>query len=632
MPTRSAWRLRDTLAAAALFLASAAFTLWQNTRVAVLWDISYLLDTSYRFSLGQTPLPRLPLRPRAAHLPRPRRHHPHLRPRLLPAHPLRRTRSRPATLLTWRILFNLLGAPMIAEPKRGRSVLLGAGRRAIWGKSLQPPASRRIRRSAHLNPPRHLRRRLPPPHLRQRRHPRRPARPVPLQRATSSSRQARNCPRRRSLRPPALLQAEHRPALPPHHPCCSRRHRHRPPPSTHQHLTRSSGSSPAPTTLAAATPRHPRHRRPAQLPLLDHHLRRPAPPARPRVMLSTYRQASLLWTIPAAIAALALLRRSAPTAGPAPLAHPSPRLSVPLDHRRPRPHHDPDDRAGQLLSLWPHILILSAALAVWNLRPQKLAADPTLSPSFPPSSWHHRRRVPLPAALGIDLRPLASAHPAHRSSCSRRSPPSRARWPSSSPQPSSSAAASTPPATSASAISTSTAREAHATLPELRGLTTPGPWIPDFEELVRTTNAEIPANDGILLLPGEVPSTSLPAAPRSFPSCSSTRPPTPTPPADPRPGPRPQHPLAHRQPQPPAHRPAPPDLPEVITRVLATGLHPLPHPHQLRHLPPQIARHAPVCDHRDSSKKADELRSHTPVAQCPCTTRVTHPHRQSSVN
>jgi hypothetical protein len=47
--------------------------------------------------------------------------------------------------------------------------------------------------------------------------------------------------------------------------------------------------------------------------------------------------------------------------------------------------------------------------------------------------------------------------------------------------------------------------EAHANLPSLRGLTTPGPWIPDFEELVHFANAEIPAHDGILLLPGEVP-------------------------------------------------------------------------------------------------------------------------------
>lgn len=49
------WRLRDTLAAAVLFLFSAGFVLWQNLRVAVLWDLAYLLDSSYRISLGQMP-------------------------------------------------------------------------------------------------------------------------------------------------------------------------------------------------------------------------------------------------------------------------------------------------------------------------------------------------------------------------------------------------------------------------------------------------------------------------------------------------------------------------------------------------------------------------------------------------
>src|ERR1700733_7937327 len=54
------WRSRDAVAAAALFLATAGFTLWQNTRVAVLWDISFFLDTSYRWSLGQLPYKELP--------------------------------------------------------------------------------------------------------------------------------------------------------------------------------------------------------------------------------------------------------------------------------------------------------------------------------------------------------------------------------------------------------------------------------------------------------------------------------------------------------------------------------------------------------------------------------------------
>ncbi len=49
------WRPRDFLAAAILFLATATFVLWQNSRVAVLWDLEYLLDSSYRIALGQMP-------------------------------------------------------------------------------------------------------------------------------------------------------------------------------------------------------------------------------------------------------------------------------------------------------------------------------------------------------------------------------------------------------------------------------------------------------------------------------------------------------------------------------------------------------------------------------------------------
>jgi hypothetical protein len=44
-----------------LFLATAIFVLWQNSQVAVLWDLSYLLDTSYRIALGQVPYRDFPL-------------------------------------------------------------------------------------------------------------------------------------------------------------------------------------------------------------------------------------------------------------------------------------------------------------------------------------------------------------------------------------------------------------------------------------------------------------------------------------------------------------------------------------------------------------------------------------------
>ena len=44
-----------------------------------------------------------------------------------------------------------------------------------------------------------------------------------------------------------------------------------------------------------------------------------------------------------------------------------------------------------------------------------------------------------------------------------------------------------------------------STLPQLKGLSTRGDWIPNFEELVRYADQKIPRDDGILLLPGEDP-------------------------------------------------------------------------------------------------------------------------------
>jgi hypothetical protein len=44
---------------------------------------------------------------------------------------------------------------------------------------------------------------------------------------------------------------------------------------------------------------------------------------------------------------------------------------------------------------------------------------------------------------------------------------------------------------------------AHSTLPQLQGMSMKGDFLPDFEELVKYTNENIPPNDGILNLPGE---------------------------------------------------------------------------------------------------------------------------------
>jgi hypothetical protein len=49
------WVLWDWSAALLLFLGTSAVVVWQNSRLAVLWDLSYILENSYRISLGQLP-------------------------------------------------------------------------------------------------------------------------------------------------------------------------------------------------------------------------------------------------------------------------------------------------------------------------------------------------------------------------------------------------------------------------------------------------------------------------------------------------------------------------------------------------------------------------------------------------
>ena len=45
----------DWIAPLFLFSATAAVVVWQNSRLGVIWDLSYVLDSSYRISLGDVP-------------------------------------------------------------------------------------------------------------------------------------------------------------------------------------------------------------------------------------------------------------------------------------------------------------------------------------------------------------------------------------------------------------------------------------------------------------------------------------------------------------------------------------------------------------------------------------------------
>jgi hypothetical protein len=45
----------------------------------------------------------------------------------------------------------------------------------------------------------------------------------------------------------------------------------------------------------------------------------------------------------------------------------------------------------------------------------------------------------------------------------------------------------------------------HSTFPQLAGMATPGPYLPDFDELLRFAAASILVSDGLILIPGEDP-------------------------------------------------------------------------------------------------------------------------------
>ena len=475
-----AWRLRDAIAAATLFFATAAFTLWQNTRVAVLWDISYLLDSSYRVSLGQLPSRDFPF----AHAPLTFLLHAaiiKLFGRIYLPHILcAALEGGTATLLTWRVLLNLLkpladrtwllatllAAPLIVLSIYGiyphpiydsDCILAILAALYLLQRSGESPTHNALAGAACVFPV-FFKQNIGHPF-------------ILITIASVAAITILRRLQRSSIAPQfwfiagtvttlgASLLILHGTI------------------GLHNYLY---------WTITFAAQR--------RLPGLS-------------VILGTYHQTSLLWTIPAAIAGFALLRshklRTDRWTRPAAILL----LAAPFlwTIAALALTDDLDDRSDQLLSLWPHLLVLAAALAFYNLRPRNLRERPTLNTLLPlillatihgaflsQQLWGSTYAIwplltLLIAAMLMQIptvaRPLATIITATFLLCGGLYATSHER---------------------VSYIHLD-GPETHATLPELRGLTTPGPWIPAFEELVRVTNADIPATDGILIFPGEDP-------------------------------------------------------------------------------------------------------------------------------
>ena len=484
MNAASAGRRRDTLTASALFLATAAFTLWQNARVAALWDISYLLDSSYRFSLGQMPFRDVPfVHPPLHYLLHAaiikifgRIYYPHILCAALAA--------GLATVLTWRILLHLLKplgnrawliATLLAAP------LIVLGIYAIYPHPIYDSDSIfAVLLALFL-----------------------------LQRADSHQPTPAGCLRsvlagaacvlplfvKQNIGLPFLLIVLAAVVV-----LAILRRLRRIPIAPQLWFVAAAASSLAAALLAihATAGLHN-----YLYWTIDFAAQRRLPGL--RLILDTYRQTSLLWTIPAAIIAIALLRSDKLSTKR--WTHPIALLLLAAPFlwtiAALALTNDPDDRADQLLSLWPHLLLLAATLAIANLR--RLRAAPALNTLLPiillatiegaflsQQLWGSTYALwPLLLLLIASLlmqvptiaRSLAAIVAATLLLCGGLYAVSHERL----------------------SYAHLDGPEAHATLPGLQGLTTPGPWIPDFEQLIRFTNTEIPANDGILLLPGEVP-------------------------------------------------------------------------------------------------------------------------------
>ena len=500
--TQGRWSLRDSLAAFALFLASAAVVLWQNAHLAVLWDASYTLDTSFRIALGQMPYRDFPL----VHSPL---------TFLIQAAIMRLTGrvffhhvlyaaiiNGLASVLAWRIaLRTLQGRLCAAWPV---ALLLAAPLIPLGVYSILPFPSYDCDSAFSILLVIFLLQRLPEdsdaPNSRWRFFAVGAALPLPL-----FFKQNIGLPLLAAAFALILLlmilQQLRRATAPPSTPALG------------------ALLAAAVATLVAAglllhftagvenyihwTIQFASQRRLPGLP----------------VMLTIYAEPSLLWWIPSVAAALALLySRFAKALWPriaalcllaAPFLWTLISLALSTDS---------EDRAATLLALWPLLLILSAALTLWSFcrQPSLRAGLPVLllaainGTFLSQQLWGSTYAIwPLLVLLIAEMIAfLASIEP----SCTAAE--AAPRTPFLAP-----ALAAIIAATliicgafyTASEERLSYARVldegpvVHSTLPALKGMAVSGPYLSEFEELLRFSANEIPFSDGLILIPGEDP-------------------------------------------------------------------------------------------------------------------------------
>jgi hypothetical protein len=231
-------------------------------------------------------------------------------------------------------------------------------------------------------------------------------------------------------------------------------------------------------------------------------------------MLGVYSDPLLLWTLPCVAVALVVLRsrlgkrRWAQVAALALLAAPflSTLASLLI-------YDDADSRGDSLLALWPLLLLFAGALAIANLfglrrQPRLRALVPLVllaaihGTLMSQQLWGSTYAIwPLLMLLVAEM--LASLeYFASRAA---------ARW----FVPALAALISVTLLVCGGLYTASEERlsyanlpdgpPAHSAFPQLAGLATPGPYVPEIDELLRYAQANIPFDDGLVLVPGEEP-------------------------------------------------------------------------------------------------------------------------------
>jgi hypothetical protein len=245
-----------------------------------------------------------------------------------------------------------------------------------------------------------------------------------------------------------------------------------------------------------------------------------------RLMIGIYRDPALLWTLPCVAVALAFLW----------LSHPSPRiiarragsvipwLRVAAFLLLAAPflfilaslliyYDDADSRGDALLALWPFLMLLGAAFTIVNLI--RLPRAPSLRAFLPlillaaitgtfmsQQLWGSTYAIwPLLLLLAAELLAFLNGFVARGPS--KWFTPALATVISAALLVCGGFYAASEERLSYADLTDGPAQ--HSAYPQLAGLSTPGPYLPEIDELLRYAQANIPFSDGIVLIPGEEP-------------------------------------------------------------------------------------------------------------------------------